>query len=143
MGLGLQLNHACRSVDTSGCRPAAGTREWGTAAAHRSSETSGNGCCGEAPPCHCHSSSSRGLLFSFSPTRSRGERRGGGLPPTFPRSRLWCCPCHRVLPDSPPTQEEVKGMSVVQLKAFLASKNVSTAGMFEKGDMVEAALSQL
>lgn len=48
-----------------------------------------------------------------------------------------------MLPDSPPTQEEVKGMSVVQLKAFLASKNVSTAGMFEKGDMVEAALSQL
>jgi hypothetical protein len=34
-------------------------------------------------------------------------------------------------------------MSVAQLKAFLASRNVSTSAMFEKGEMVEAALSQL
>lgn len=34
-------------------------------------------------------------------------------------------------------------MSVAQLKAFLHSRGVSTAGMFEKSEMVEKALSLL
>lgn len=34
-------------------------------------------------------------------------------------------------------------MSAGQLKAFLQSKGVNTTGMFEKSDMVEAALAAL
>ncbi|PRW60012.1 Acyl- thioesterase 1 [Chlorella sorokiniana] len=49
----------------------------------------------------------------------------------------------KVLPDTPPTKEEVQHMSVAQLKAFLQSKGVSTTGMFEKSEMVEKALSLL
>jgi hypothetical protein len=49
----------------------------------------------------------------------------------------------KVLPDTPPTKEEVQHMSVAQLKAFLQSKGVSTTGMFEKSEMVEKAMSLL
>lgn len=34
-------------------------------------------------------------------------------------------------------------MSVGQLKAFLQGRGVSTTGMFEKGEMIEKALSLL
>ena len=49
----------------------------------------------------------------------------------------------RVLPDAPPSRDEVKAMSVGQLKAFLQGRGVSTTGMFEKGEMIEKALSLL
>lgn len=49
----------------------------------------------------------------------------------------------RVLPDLPATREEVQSMSVGQLKAFLQGKGVNTTGMFEKSEMVEAALALL
>ena len=49
----------------------------------------------------------------------------------------------RVLPDAPPSRDEVKAMSVGQLKAFLQGRGVSTTGMFEKGEMIETALSLL
>ena len=49
----------------------------------------------------------------------------------------------RVLPDAPPSREEVKAMSVGQLKAFLQLRGVSTTGMFEKGEMIDKALSLL
>jgi hypothetical protein len=34
-------------------------------------------------------------------------------------------------------------MSAGQLKAFLQSKGVTTAGMFEKAELLEAAMKQL
>ncbi|KAL4459022.1 hypothetical protein ABPG75_013887 [Micractinium tetrahymenae] len=49
----------------------------------------------------------------------------------------------RVLPDVAPTKEDVAAMSAKQLKAFLQSKGVNTTGMFEKAEMVEAALAHL
>ncbi|PSC76869.1 acyl-thioesterase 2 [Micractinium conductrix] len=49
----------------------------------------------------------------------------------------------KVLPDNPPTREEVRAMSGAQLKAFLRAKGVDTRGMLEKGEMVEAALAAL
>ena len=60
--------------------------------------------------------------------------------------RCWhpaCLLACRVLPDTPPTREDVQAMPVGQLKVFLHSKGVNTTGMFEKAEMVEKALSLL
>lgn len=70
--------------------------------------------------------------------------------PHVARLRPWlpACPLpatdrRRVLPDTPPTEDEVRAMSGGQLKAFLQSRGVNTTGLLEKGEMVEAALAAL
>ena len=49
----------------------------------------------------------------------------------------------RALPDKPPTEGEIKGMSARELKAFIIGKGGSTVGMLEKQDLVAKALSLL
>ena len=49
----------------------------------------------------------------------------------------------RVLPEAAPTADEVRAMTAGQLKAFLQGRGVSTTGMLEKKEMVEAAMSLL
>ena len=75
----------------------------------------------------------QGLRLRFLPAHVPG---GSTMPPRL-------LSVHRVLPDTPPTKEDVLGMSAGQLKAFLQSRGVSATGMFEKSEMVEKALSLL
>lgn len=49
----------------------------------------------------------------------------------------------KLLPDVPPSAEEIKGMSARELKGFLQSKGISTVGLLEKQDLVAKALSAL
>lgn len=46
----------------------------------------------------------------------------------------------RVLPDAPPSRDELEGMSAKQLKAFVSSRGGSTYGLLEKAELLEAAL---
>ncbi|KFM28729.1 Acyl-protein thioesterase 1 [Auxenochlorella protothecoides] len=45
----------------------------------------------------------------------------------------------RVVPDAPPSLSDLQGFSVKQLKQLLSSQGISTKGMFEKQELLEAA----
>lgn len=49
-------------------------------------------------------------------------------------------PHARVSPSVPPHRADIEGMSVKELKQFLASKGVSVKGLYEKHELLEAAL---
>lgn len=49
----------------------------------------------------------------------------------------------KTLPDKAPTKEEVKKMSAKALKSFLQERGASAAGLLEKSELVEKALSLL
>jgi len=49
----------------------------------------------------------------------------------------------RVIPDAPPTRDEVEGMSVKELRALLGSRGISTLGFLEKREFMDAALAAI
>ena len=49
----------------------------------------------------------------------------------------------KMLPDEAPTKEQIEKMSARELKSFLKERGESAAGLLEKSELVEKALSLL